>query len=165
MNLLNNQHGLPPTSVFTSAFSCSQRFSQVDKFQEQMGSVRYLELDTVLGEGPKAGGALAEAAGQPHSLGDTSHPCPAQPHTWGQQRAGLEVTLLPQSCPHSPAPTKLSTQRDRLPGHSSNSSCTQESPGILFPWFNHVPVPWQDSVSLSLSFCCGEAAQGAQTQL
>lgn len=37
------------------------------------------------------------------------------------------------------------------------------------PWgscslFNHVPVPWQDSMSLSLFFCSGEAAQGTRTQ-
>lgn len=88
------------------------------------------------GEGPEAGGALAEAAGEsPTHWGETPTPALLSPTTLGPAQSGTggDSTLPPKSCPHSPAPTKLRTQRDRLLGHRSNSSCTQDSPRDLVP--------------------------------
>lgn len=110
------------------------KFSQVDKFQEQMGSVRYLELDTVLGEGPKAGGALAEAAGQPHSLGDTPTPALLSPTPWASREQGWgSLHSAPPELPSFPSTYKAEHPEGQALRHRSNSSCTQESPGDLVP--------------------------------
>lgn len=106
MHLLN-KCGLPPTpftpwcspaSSPAALLQPDSKFSQLHKFQEQTGSVRYLELDTR--EGPTAGGGLAEAAGQPHSLeGDL--PTLLSPTTLGEGG-----DFAPQELPSFPSTYK-----------------------------------------------------------
>lgn len=126
------------TSVFTSAFSCSPAAArlQVQPSEQIPGTNGICQVFTVghrcLEKAPRQEEPWLRQLDSPTHWGRPPSPACSAPHP-GASRSGGDFTLLPQSCPHSPAPTKLSTQRDRLSGHRSNSSCTQQSPGDLVP--------------------------------
>lgn len=101
---------------------------------------------------------MADAAGQPHSLEGNLPPLLSLT-TLGE---GGDFAL--QELPSFPSTYKAEDPEGQAFRAQVKHPAHRKALGILFPWFNSVPVPWQDSTSLPLSLCSGEAAQGAQTQ-